>query len=92
LTVFFLFLGHTTIGNGTEQKAMEIIKIDRNGSGDNVVSARGLHGVLERGQHFMDWIKTRIEKYGFVENQDFTSFHNVMKREKGATTRIEYAL
>lgn len=31
-----------------------------------VVNARELHGFLESGWRFADWIKERIEKYGFV--------------------------
>lgn len=37
-------------------------------------------------------MKNRIEKYGFIENQDFASFDNIIKREKGATVQKEYAL
>lgn len=37
-------------------------------------------------------MKNRIEKYGFIENQDFASFDNIVKREKGATVQKEYAL
>ena len=51
-----------------------------------------LHAFLESKQQFQDWIKNRINKYGFVENQDFVSFHKIMKRETGATRVTEYAL
>lgn len=47
---------------------------------------------LESKQQFANWIQNRIEKYGFVENQDFCSFNKVIKRETGATTTTEYAL
>lgn len=43
-------------------------------------------------QEFAHWIRNRIEKYGFVENQDFSSFDNFVKREKGSSVRKEYAL
>ena len=36
-----------------------------------VCNARELHGFLQSGQEFANWIKDRIEKYGFIENQDF---------------------
>lgn len=69
----------------------ELINItERNGQ--RVVSARELHQFLENKREFANWIKSRIEKYGFVENQDFTSFDNIVKRESGATVRKEYAL
>lgn len=38
------------------------------------------------------WIKGRIEKYGFTEGLDYSSFDNIVKRENGATVRKEYAL
>lgn len=37
----------------------------------NAVNARELHEQLQVTSHFRDWIKNRIQKYGFVENQDF---------------------
>lgn len=46
----------------------EIIKINN----DGLVSARELHEFLEVGRDFTSWIKGRINKYGFIENVDFT--------------------
>ena len=69
----------------------EIIKITER-AGQSVVNARELHQFLENKREFTTWIKQRIEQYGFVENQDFTSFDNIVKRENGATVRKEYAL
>lgn len=69
----------------------EIIKIeDRNGK--KAVNARELHAFLGNKRQFADWIKQRIEQYGFVEDQDYSSFDNIVKRETGATVRKEYAL
>lgn len=67
---------------------VEIIEHD----GKQAVNARELHQKLGNKRKFADWMKQRIEQYGFVENQDFSSFHNIVKREKGATTVVEYAL
>ncbi|WP_424859203.1 antA/AntB antirepressor family protein [Tepidimonas sp. HKU77] len=39
-----------------------------------VCNARDLHAFLEIGKDFTTWIKDRIEKYQFVENQDFGDF------------------
>ena len=69
----------------------ELIKITEC-DGRRAVSARELHQFLESKQQFANWIQNRIEKYGFVENQDFCSFNKVIKRETGATTITEYAL
>src|SRR5690606_30643725 len=39
--------------------------------GEKIVEARELHEFLEVGTKFTDWIKERIRKYGFVENEDY---------------------
>jgi anti-repressor protein len=36
-----------------------------------VVNARELHAFLGVGKRFADWVTDRIEKYGFVEGEDF---------------------
>lgn len=69
-------------------RVVEIIEHD----GKQSVNARELHQKLGSKQQFANWIRNRIEKYGFVENQDFCSFNKVIKRENGATTVTEYAL
>lgn len=69
----------------------EIIKITEH-DGKRAVNARELHQFLGSKRQFADWIKQRIEQYGFVENQDYCSFHKIVKRETGATTITEYAL
>jgi len=69
-----------------------LIKVTTNEKGEGAVSARELHAFLESKRDFSNWIKDRIEKYGLVENQDFTSFNEIVEREIGATRRIEYAL
>jgi len=69
-----------------------------------IVDARELHKYLRSKRDFSTWIKSRIDKYGFVENQDYLVFHKIVEnldyisfqkiveREKGGTTRIEYGL
>ena len=59
-----------------------------NGEVQQTVNARELHAFLESKQDFSTWIKNRIEKYGFVENQDFVRFHK--KMEANNATMIEY--
>lgn len=41
------------------------------GEMQQLVNARDLHGILESSRQFTNWIKDRIEKYGFVENEDY---------------------
>lgn len=72
----------------------ELIKIENREDGTQAVSARELHEVLESKQQFSDWIKNRIDKYGFAEGVDYQAIHNFMKCQNGigGTVRIEYAL
>lgn len=70
---------------------MELIKITEQ-NGKKAVSARELHSFLESKQDFSTWIKARIEKYGFVENQDFELFHKFVEQVSGGKHLTEYAL
>ena len=54
------------------------------------VNVRELHVFLESKQDFSTWMKNRIEKYGFVENQDFAK--KKKKMEVNNATMIEYHL
>jgi phage anti-repressor protein len=49
----------------------ELIKVVER-DGEQAVSARDLHEALEVGRDFSNWIKDRIEKYGFVEDEDYS--------------------
>lgn len=51
-----------------------------------------MHEALENKRKFTDWVKQRIEKYKFVENQDFITFHKFVKRGKDnlGTSLTEY--
>lgn len=71
---------------------MELIKISTGENGNQVVSARELHKFLESKQEFANWIKNRIDKYGFVENQDFEVFDNFINNPSGGRPLKEYAL
>ena len=44
------------------------------GEAIETVNARELHAFLEVKTQFKDWIKRRIDEYGFVENVDFVIF------------------
>lgn len=69
----------------------ELIPISDN-NGKKAVNARDLHAFLESKRDFSTWIKDRIKSYDFIEGVDFQSFTEIVEREIGATTRIEYAL
>ena len=50
---------------------MELIKVTEQ-NGEQLVSARELHEFLEVGRDFTNWIKGRIDKYGFEEGKDYS--------------------
>ncbi len=62
--------------------------------GDNqAVNARELHQFLEVGKDFSNWIKDRIEKYGFTENEDFILLANSGDQNShGGHNRKDYAI
>lgn len=62
-------------------------KID--GEETNAVNARDLHTFLGNRDRFTCWIKDRIDQFGFVENQDFSTFSE--NSEKGRP-RKEYLI
>jgi len=48
------------------------------------VNARELHAFLEVGKDFSTWISSRIQWYGFVENQDYViGFPNLENQRNG---------
>lgn len=67
---------------------VEIIEHD----GKQAVNARELHQKLGSKYQFANWIQERIEKYGFVENQDYEVFKENLKNSKGGRPSKEYAL
>ena len=73
------------------EQIQELLPISEK-DGKKAVNARMLHAFLKSKREFSTWIKDRIQKYDFVENQDFVSFDEIVKRETGASIRTEYAL
>lgn len=69
----------------------EIIKIEEK-DGRKAVNARELHHFLENKRQFADWIKQRVEQYGFIENKDFEVFHKFVNNSYGGRPTVEYAL
>ena len=71
----------------------DIVPIYENETKEKLINARELHSALGSKRQFADWIKQRIKKYEFVENEDFITFHNFVKREGNLGSKtIEYYL
>lgn len=71
-----------------------LIKIYETDKGKKVVNARELHEGLESKQEFANWVKNRFDEIGAVENIDFSTFDNFVKREGSnlGSRRKEYIL
>lgn len=73
--------------------ATELIKITTNESGVNCVSARELHEGLEVKERFQQWFNKRVSKYGFIENEDFTSVKSFTLVNNNANRELQdYAI
>lgn len=69
----------------------ELIKITEK-DGRRAVNARELHAFLGVGRDFSNWMKDRIDKFGFAENQDYEVFANFGDNPQGGRPQKEYAL
>lgn len=67
---------------------IQITKNMINGTEINSVNAREIHEYLEIKTPFSMWIKRAIEKYDFLENEDFTTHKFV----NGKATQIDYVV
>lgn len=70
----------------------QLIKIQTNESGEQLVSARELYVFLGATERFSTWFERQLQ-YGFTENQDFTSVKSFTLVNNGAKKElIDYAL
>lgn len=49
----------------------ELLPIYENEKKERLVNARELHSIMKVGKDFTTWIKDRIKKYYFIENEDY---------------------
>jgi anti-repressor protein len=69
----------------------ELIKIHTSDD-RQLVDARELHAFLENKRQFSDWIKQRIDQYGFIENHDYIGFSQNSEKPSGGRPSFEYGL
>ncbi|WP_409419747.1 antA/AntB antirepressor family protein [Marinomonas sp. RS-M-Aa-14] len=51
----------------------------------DTVNARELHAFLEVGRDFSNWIKARINRYGFIEGEDFMCVENLSSPKRASS-------
>ncbi len=56
------------------------------------VDARSLHAFLDVRRHFADWIKDRVETFGFERGIDFEVLPGSVKNPRGGRPSVEYVL
>ena len=66
-----------------------IIPVYQSDKGSRLVNMRELHAWLGVGRDFSTWVRDRIERYGFTENQDFILFPNSGENSEGRP-RLDY--
>jgi phage anti-repressor protein len=66
-----------------------IISVYEDEEARTLVNAREMHEFLESGQDFSDWIKSRVEKYKFLEGEDFSI---ILWKSTGGRPAREYLL
>lgn len=70
----------------------ELIKIEINENGEQLVSARELHKFLEVKTKFKDWFP-RMCEYGFIENKDYIAMAQKRATAQGnETTYMDYLM
>ena len=69
------------------EQLLRIFRCQINNNEKYAVNARDLHFFLESKRKFADWIKKRIQDYGFSEDTDYRKFDKSLSK-----ARVEYYL
>lgn len=74
-----------------QDNLVPVFEVEIDGMVQPAVNARELHAFLKVKRDFSNWIKGRISKYDFIENQDFIVFAKIGENLNGGRPSIEYA-
>lgn len=74
------------------QQLPQIHSIEISGQPDQAVDGRDVHVALGIATPYADWIRRKIQGYGFAEGVDFISRRKVAPRANGAAVAIEHLL
>ncbi|WP_257205580.1 antA/AntB antirepressor family protein [Bacillus cereus] len=85
-------MSESTFKNKPQLKLFEdgIVRVMITDKGQKVVNGRSLYEGIEVKDKYATWLKGRVEKYGFIENDDYVSLSQ--KCEGDNSTRIEHIL
>lgn len=67
----------------------DLVPVYKDDQEQKVVNARELHEFLGSRQEFANWIKNRIQKYGFIEGEDFLT---TLSKSTGGRPSTDYYL
>ncbi len=84
----------TNFNSNSEQFAVlrnDVIPIYDHNS-ERIINARELHEFLHVGKDFSNWIKDRIDRYDFTENEEYRVFTKSGENSKGGRPKKEYYL
>lgn len=71
------------------QQLIPVFNGELDGRTQQLCDARDLHSFLGVGRDFSNWIRGRIEQYGFVEGEDFSP---ILAKSTGGRPGVEYHL
>ena len=76
--------GNLTMNNIAQpnESLIPVLEGEIGGVVQPVVNARELHKWLKNGDRFATWMKSRIKKYDFIENEDFICVSEVSETQK----------
>ncbi len=72
----------------TNESLVPVLEGEIGGITQPVVNARELHKWLKNGDRFATWIKDRIHKYDFVENEDFVCVSEISETQQSDESLI----
>ncbi|WP_405080999.1 antA/AntB antirepressor family protein [Pectobacterium versatile] len=73
-------------------RLIPVIAGNIDGHPTSLVSAKRLHVFLEVGRDFTNWIKGRINQYGFAENTDYVVYANSGENPLGGRPTVDYLI
>lgn len=68
----------------------QLIPVFHTDNAELLCNARDLHDFLEVGRDFSNWIRGRIDQYGFIEGDDYLAVQNLSSPNPGSKAEQEF--